>query len=580
MHLKPVPYGISDYSVICRSGYAFADKTKYIELLEKESPYTFIVRPRRFGKTLFSGMLEMYYDRLEKDNFAMYFGNTYIGSHRTETASSFRVLHFDFSGLSVKNTARSLTSRIRNSLYLFLNKYPDKEAEALIKKSYDDPAELADDFFTVISASCKNSVYVIIDEYDHLANEVLFTESSKFREIAGSDIMLKDFYTVLKSATAFNGAIARIFITGVTPVSIDSMTSGFNIASNITNDQKYAAMFGFTGDELKKLIAETVDPAACRQSREEIFQRMKELYDGYSFSRRSEEHVFNPSMSWYYLNSLVRNNAEPEELMDPSFSAGLSKIHGIFSLGSRDRTEEIVCAVTDSQGIKIGTVSAGINSNRTHGFSEYDIVSILYYFGYLTWNNNSWNNDSWHAGKATLKIPNRTVQQQFFEYYFRYIRGLSCITLTPDAFARSFQALRNGDARPFVEKVLEVLRECFRLNAYLHVRESDVSTAMTMAANFSADYRPVAGAEVSYPGKGYADLILQPVRDGETAYFFELKYLSKEDGKSSSRVHTALEEAVSQLERYRSGRNMEKYSHVQYIACVVAGLEIAEYAVC
>ena len=121
--------------------------------------------------------------------------------------------------------------------------------------------------------------------------------------------MLKDFYTVLKSATAFNGAIARIFITGVTPLSIDSMTSGFNIASNVTSDQKYAAMFGFTGDELKKLIAETVDPAVCRQSREEIFQRMKELYDGYSFSRRSEEHVFNPSMSLYYLNSLARNNA-------------------------------------------------------------------------------------------------------------------------------------------------------------------------------------------------------------------------------------------------------------------------------
>lgn len=570
MHLKPVPYGISDYSLICRSGYAFADKTKYIELLEKESPYTFIVRPRRFGKTLFCGMFEMYYDRLEKDNFARYFGNTYIGSHRTELASSFRVLHFDFSGLSVQNRARSLTSRIRNSLYLFLSKYPDENAEEVIKKSYDDPAELTDDFFTVISASCKKSVYVVIDEYDHIFNDVFSSDIIKSEEMAGSDILLKNFYTVLKSATAFNGAVARIFITGVTPISIDSMTSGFNIASNSTNDQKYAAMFGITRDELKKLIAETVDPAVCRQSREEIFQRMTELYDGYSFSRRSEEHVFNPSMALYYLNSLVQNNAEPEELMDPSFSADLSKIHGIFSLGRRDRTEEIVCAVTESQSITIGTFSSVININRTHGFSEYDIVSILYYFGYLTW----------HNDKASLKIPNRTVHQQFFEYYFRYICGLSCITLTPDAFAQSFQALRNGDARPFVERVLEVLRDCFRINACLHVRESDVSTAMTMAANFSVDYRPVAGAEVSYPGKGYADFILQPVREGETAWFFELKYLSKEDGKSSSRVHTALEEAVSQIERYRSGRNMGKYPHVQYIACVVAGLEIAEYTVC
>ena len=379
-------------------------------------------------------------------------------------------------------------------------------------------------------------------EYDQFFNEILSADSSKLREITSADEMLKNFYTVLKSATAFNGAIARIFITGVTPVSVDSMTSGFNIASNVTNDQKYAAMFGITRDELKKLIAETVDPAACKQSREEIFKRMKELYDGYSFSRRSEEHVFNPSMSLYYLNSLVKDNAGSEELMDPSFSADLSKIHGIFSLGRRDRTEEIVCAVTESRSIKIGTFSSVININRTHGFSENDIISILYYFGYLTW----------HDDKATLKIPNRTVRQQFFEYYFRYICGLSYISLTPDDFVQSFQALRNGDARPFVERVLEVLRECFRLNAYLHVRESDVSTAMTMAANFSTDYRPVAGAEVSYPGKGYADLILQPVREGETAYFFELKYLSKEDGKSSSRVHTALEEAVSQLELYRT----------------------------
>ena len=426
------------------------------------------------------------------------------------------------------------------------------------------------DFFARAADAYGKSIYIIIDEYDQFSNEILSIDKKKFREITSSDGMMKNFYSVLKTATSLNCPVSRIFITGVAPISIDSMTSGFNIAQNITTEPKYAAMFGFTEDELKKLIDETVDFTVCKQSRESIFRRMKDLYDGYSFSIQNGEHVFNPSMSLYYLNAIVENNAEPVELMDPSFSADLSKIHGIFSLCRKEAVERIISLVTESRSIKAGSLSRVININSVHNFSEHDILSILYYLGYFTW----------HGNKKLLAVPNRTVHQQFFEYYFKYIRGMSYIDITPEDFVTAFQTLREGDARPFVEKVLEVLRESFRINAYLHARESDVSTAMTMAANFSDDYRPVVGLEISYPGSGYTDLMLQPVREGEIAYLFELKYLSKEDGKNCIRVHSALEEAKGQLEHYKTGINIVEYPHLQYVACVVSGMELVEFVVC
>ena len=403
---KFLPCGIADYTVLCGGDYVFVDKTKYIERLERSGLlYTFIVRPRRFGKTLFTSLLQLYYDKLEEENFQRYFGSTYIGSRRTKLANTFRVLHFDFSGLSSGNIRENFAASLKESFDLFLHSYPDEDCRQILECSSADPAMLLDRFMTAVYKRYGKTVYVLIDEYDQFANEILSQDKEQFKEIASSNGFLKNFYAKLKKATGLHGAVARIFMTGVTPISIDSMTSGFNIAANITDDPAFAAMFGFTEEELLSVIAEASDGAHSPGQPQDILARMKELYDGYSFSSSSSEHVFNPSMCFYYLRSLLGTQQEPRNLLDPSCSQDLSKIRRLLLMGGEDLAADILDALLGRKTIGFCSVSPSIDISSGCPAEE-DIVSLLYYLGCLTLSED----------KSSLKVPNRAVRRQFSSF--------------------------------------------------------------------------------------------------------------------------------------------------------------------
>ena len=229
--LKGIPYGNVAFRDIRSRNLAFVDKTRYIELLEKyggDNP--FIVRPRRFGKTLFTQMLEAYYDECLAEEFEKNFAGTYIGEHKTALASSFRVIYFDFSGISDSdNIKESFQNKVRNAIKKYFDKYPHPEQDEILKGTYTSPADLIGDFFALLPLDDAQKVYVIIDEYDQFANDILSADVEEFRKITSAhDAYYKSFFMRLKEAT--QGAVARVFITGVSLISLDSMTSGFNIA--------------------------------------------------------------------------------------------------------------------------------------------------------------------------------------------------------------------------------------------------------------------------------------------------------------------------------------------------------------
>ncbi len=566
--LKALPYGISDYAFLRDEDYVFVDKTKYIELLEQNKiSYPFIVRPRRFGKTLFTGLLRFYYDIAEEDNFDKNFAGTYIGAHKTRLANSYRVLSFDFSGLNGDDIVASFTNTVRASCKRFLGRYPDDEARQVLSFDYSSPADLLDAFMQAIALRYGKTLYVIIDEYDQFANEILSADHDSFREITKPKGFLKNFYSKLKAATGPDGAVARVFITGVTTVSLDSMSSGFNIATDLTNDPLFADMFGFTEAELKALIPQVIDPEKYQHTVNEIYERMQELYDGYSFSQEGDSHVFNSSMSLYYLRKLVALNKEPLELLDPAFAPDLTKISGILALGESSDVKEIIDKSVRGEHIPVSMLSSNINLNSIARFSKIDLLSALFCFGYLTWADD----------KKSLKVPNRTVEQQFFRYYLKYLNGVELTSLSVLDFEKSFESLKTGDPRDFIETAIERFNEISGPNIALHMRESDICTALAIAAGFSRDFRPYLAGEITGREKGYTDLVLTSVKADGISYVIEAKYLTKKSGTAVA-VERKLKEAQQQLKRYSRGNNIAALSNLKCVACVFVGLELKGFS--
>jgi hypothetical protein len=254
MTVKPIPYGIADYKSIITKGYAYVDKTMYIRSLERAGVYHLFLRPRRFGKSLFASMLGYYYDIAEKNNFDLLFSNMDIGRNPTDDKNAYYVLKFNFSGIrtdSPEIMLRSFTRKIYEALFAFCISY---QLDILLEM--DSPEEQILHFFTQFRAKCTGKIYVIIDEYDHFANELLSSDPTSFTGAVSTGGFVRTWYEVLKEVSGT--IVERIFITGVSPITLDSLTSGFNIAKNFSMRSEFNEMMGFTRAEVEQLIQETI----------------------------------------------------------------------------------------------------------------------------------------------------------------------------------------------------------------------------------------------------------------------------------------------------------------------------------
>ncbi|MDR1170734.1 MAG: AAA family ATPase, partial [Prevotellaceae bacterium] len=262
---KRIPYGKSNFRDIILSGYAYIDKTRFIEELENEdNPNHFFIRPRKFGKSMFLTTLRSYYDINAKDEFEQIFGNLYIGKHPTPERNSYSIMEFDFSGLNTADEQRfrkTFVNKIRTTVKRFLEAYKNiiPDAEYLIRQvgaEKDPDIDILDFAFDVASAN-GIKIYVIIDEYDHFANDLIAmgTLAGKdfYKTMVAANGMVRDFYERIKAATK-DDTVYRTFITGISPVMLDDLTSGYNIAKILTLNPKYNEMLGFTHAEVKTLM--------------------------------------------------------------------------------------------------------------------------------------------------------------------------------------------------------------------------------------------------------------------------------------------------------------------------------------
>ncbi len=566
--LKISPYGVANYATIRERGLAYVDKTRFIEVLEEAKvAHPLIVRPRRFGKTLFARMLFSYYDKAAKADFERNFSETYIGKHRTPFASQYYVVKFDFSGMgSDSNIAKGFYASVCAGLSNFFDRYPNPKQEEILSDNDFSASRLLRKFLSLQPPIIKGKLYVIVDEYDQFSSEVLSKDVGKFKKITASGFV-KDFYTTLKSF-ADDGIVSHVFITGVTSLQIDSMTSGFSIAKNLSTDPRFSSMFGFTDEELRGLIPQLVDLKRTGKTLDEVFSRMKELYNGYHFSPASQTSVFNASMCLYYLDYLSVSNEEPDQLIDPAVAEDLQKIHSILSLGSLEDVREIVSCAIAKKFIPFSNVLDSLNLQDVTSFSKEKILSCLFYLGFLTY----------EQGKTNLVVPNRTIAQQFFDAYFEYLQGVSSWGMTRSSlFESEVFALHQGKSLPLIEKVVSIIDETSGKNSSLHLQESVFQVALLMAANNASGYEYFTELEVRGKEKGFADLLLRSTREGSPSYIFELKYLPKSRGTTRA-VQNALSDAKEQVSRYVLGENVRTIPSLKRVAVVVVGTKIAAFS--
>ena len=399
--MSRLPNGESDFKKIRSEHFAYIDKTRYIELIERDSRFLQLMRPRRFGKSLFVSMLSYYYDIYAKEEFNSLFQGTYIYEHPTARKNRYLMLNFDFFGLRT-DTLSSFKVDFReciiDTLSYFLSKY--KVVMSLEKKL--DTERMLSSFFHHLKDHVKYPIYVTIDEADHLMNDIFLSNYKEKKKIQSIKDYVRKFYEALKMGTG-NGVIDRIFITGVSPITLDSMTSGFNISMNLSLDSRYNEIMGFTNEETEKLIY-MVNGV---ENENDTLKEMKQYYDGYLFSKDGSQHMFHPNMVLYYLDNIQKNGCAPSDIIDKNIFSDYKNLENLIYLSKRqDQSEQVQRLLDGEQPDVILTEVFQMDSH----FTADDFYSLLFYLGYLTIAEGD------EFGQA-MKIPNLAIQKIFISYF-------------------------------------------------------------------------------------------------------------------------------------------------------------------
>jgi len=556
--MKKIPYGISSFDKIKSENYYFVDKTKYIELIEDMgSPYLFFLRPRRFGKSLLISMLEHYYDINGADQFEKLFGDTYIGQNPTPLKNSYPVLRFNFSMVKTQGTIEQIKQgfclHIWSEMHSFILKYKKryKLDEKIVKKieNQTDPGDMLLIFHTEMRAK-HVSFYLIIDEYDNFANNVLVEHSPEtYQKITHSGGFLRNFFTLIKGLTDSRG-IDRLFISGVTPMVMADVTSGFNIGDNISLWPDFGAMVGFDREELKELIDYYI-PGQF----ETLFPLLSEWYNNYCFDANFQENnIFNSTSILYFLKEYLSLKRIPSNLIDENLRTDYGKLRFLIIQDRKlNGNFNILSEIAETRQ----TVSTLVRSFALDELiSDDKFKSLLFYLGFLSIEKIDF------IGNITFKIPNKLINNLIWDYIRKSISEFYSLDLKVDFLNNGFsQMALAGIWRPLFQYILDKFYEAVSVRDFTF-HEEGLKTFLLAWLNLTNLYDVTSEQEKN---KGYADICLEPDRRFteyvKYDYIIELKYLKAEEietpAKEESATKQAIEKATAQLHQYAANNRFE-----------------------
>ena len=407
---KRIPYGVSDFvDVIVRNQY-YVDKTMYLPQLEDEADSLFFIRPRRFGKSLLISMMRAYYDISMSSRFQELFGNLWIGSHPTPLQGKFQVLYLDFSriGGDISTLREDFDCYCNICINSFMDTYRQYYGDEFVKLVIDLKTSSAKLNALNIEARRRNyPLYLIIDEYDNFTNSVLNEHGEKvYWALTHASGFYRDVFK------KFKGMFSRIFMTGVSPVTLDDLTSGFNIGWHISTKQNFNQMLGFSTEDVRDMINYYKQIGKIRPDAdtEAIIADMKPWYDNYCFSKlalKTQSKVFNCDMVLYYLRNYMETGEAPEQMIDPNTKTDYAKMKKLLQLDKLDGDRKGVLRTIIDNGEIIGNVEESFPARALTNPNIF--VSLLFYYGMLTIKGT-------RGAKMILGIPNNNVRMQYYEY--------------------------------------------------------------------------------------------------------------------------------------------------------------------
>ncbi len=555
MNLK-MPYGISNYEELITENYYYVDKTKYIEKLEElpEKRIMFL-RPRKFGKTLFTSVLENYYDKNKIDSFEKLYGNTYIGKNTTKLKNSYCILRFNFSGIDTSTeeaTIRGFKKEVASSIEVFINRY---NLEFHVNKE-DEAENILDNLFkSFYIQKPQDKIYVIIDEYDHFANELLGFNPEQFRGLVSKNGKVRKWYEILKKGT--ETVVDRIFITGVAPITLDSLTSGFNIGTDITQDEEFNEMIGFTEEELKEILK---NQEISLKEQEKIIPIMKENYDGYKFCLKAKNQIYNSNMCLYFLSRYIRLGEIPDKLIDTNIASDYSKIGKMLDLCKGENRLEILRKTVQGEPI-VNTIIEKFNPAIE--FTENDMISMLYYLGYLTISGEL-------VGIPELTIPNKVMKEIYADYFMQMMDKEAEFRIDNNANQEILiQLAKEGRIDKIVE-ILKIYLNNLSNRDLIKFDEKYIKLIFYCIAMNIKAYSTKSEMEVN---RNYPDILLVP-RDSSKGYkavMVEFKYIKKGE---VAKLEDKQKEAKEQIERYSSFEDIKDIQGLRKYTIVVATNDI------
>ncbi|GAP71238.1 AAA family ATPase [Candidatus Symbiothrix dinenymphae] len=558
---KRLPYGSSNYKSIRTENYAYVDKTMYIEMLENETNKNlFFIRPRKFGKSLFFMTLSCYYDMNEAENFEQLFGDLYIGKHPTPEKNSYAVLRFDFSGMDTSSEESfrvSFNDAVQTSVRNFFNVYPSVFSQAAVYSR-----ELSENKLGILSldrafSAAEQSnvkIYFIIDEYDHFANDLIAMGNRLgkdfYKTMVSANGLVRDFYERIKNSTKF--VSSRTFITGISPVMLDDLTSGYNISTNLTLHEKYNEMMGFTKKEVDWLMHETgVNP-------DFITVDMEAYYDGYLFNKDGANRVYNPAMVLYFFNQIIDLHRVPDSIIDENLKTDYGRLK---KLTQNDSNRATVIQIIKEDGI----IAEVLNKFSVDTLNDTDyFISLLFYMGLLTIKEPV-------MGKVWLGIPNYSIRTLYWEYVMKFVREQSpAMTIETRHLDESITALAmEGDLKRFIAYVSEHALSKLSDHDLQHFDEKYIKILLLAYLLMSRIYVPMSEYE-AVPGR--TDIYLQrspQLPEIKYEWVFELKYCKAK--AKSSEITKLQKEGEAQIKQYLGSHRLSSRPDLKAAVIVFIG---------
>ena len=554
-NVKRLPYGINDFEAVIEQNQYYVDKTKYLPLLENQPSNIIFIRPRRFGKSIFLSMLHAYYDCSKKKKFQTLFGDLWVGKHPTPLQGRYQVLHLDFSyvGGSIDKLEENFDMYLRVKLDGFMRIYQEfyltdfKEKFFKTDSATEKLALLQDE-----TATKGIPLYLIIDEYDNFTNTVLNEQGENvYWAITHADGFYRDVFK------KFKGMFERIFITGVSPVTLDDVTSGFNIGWHISTKPEFNQMLGFSLEEVRKMFAyyKEVGGIPATSDIEVMIDEMKPWYDNYCFSKKALEtqsKVFNCDMVIYYLRNYMDYGQAPDLMIDPNTRTDYNKMKKLLLLDKLDGDRKGVIRTIAETGQIVTTLEETFPASRLTNPQTF--TSLLFYYGMLTIKDT-------FGDMQILGIPNNNVRKQYYGYLLEQYQEEKFVDLNQMKILFTYMALE-GKWRDALEAMAKAYEDVSSVRDGIE-SERNLQGFFMAYLNLNNYYYTAPELELNH---GYCDFFLLPNLTHyatKHSYILELKVLPKkdyeakpEDGKLS-KAEVQWQEAEKQIKRYAMAPRVE-----------------------